>query len=401
MIIKTGAVAAVLLGSALALSGCATNATDTAASAAASQVSSTSLPSSSATGAQPASPGLGPLVDGTTVATQDKVVSGLEAPWDIEAMVDGSLVISERDTGSVKRVRSGFATSLNGPGADALRNSVVSDGEGGLLGLAISPANPTLVYAYISRTDGNSVVRMSLSGDLLSSPVDVLTGIPHAANHNGGRMAFGPDGYLYITTGDSGERALAQDKDSLAGKILRVTADGSEDDGGPAPGNPFDSPVWSLGHRNVEGLGWTADGRMYATEFGQDSRDELNLIEPGANYGWPTVEGLDRAPAGTTLGDTVDGLTYPVAQWPVPDASPSGMAITDQAIYIAALRGEAVLRVPLTPTGIGTPTRLDLALGRIRDVEVQGGTLLAITNNTDGRGDPREGDDHLYRLTLS
>lgn len=401
MFIQTRAVAAVLLAGALALSGCATNATDTAASAAASQVTSTSLPSSSATGAQPPPPGLGRLLDGTTVATQDKVVSGLEAPWDIEPMSDGSLLISERDTGSVKRVRSGFATSLNGPGADTLRNSVVSGGEGGLLGLAISPSNPTLVYAYISRTDGNSVVRMSLSGDLLSPPVDVLTGIPHAANHNGGRIAFGPDGYLYITTGDSGERSLAQDKDSLAGKILRVTADGSEDDGDPAPGNPFDSPVWSLGHRNVEGLGWTADGRMYATEFGQDSMDELNLIEPGANYGWPTVEGLDRAPAGTTLGETVDGLTYPVAQWPVADASPSGLAITDQAIYVAALRGEDVLRVPLTPTGIGTPTRLELSLGRIRDVEVQDGTLLVVTNNTDGRGDPREGDDHLYRLTLS
>lgn len=394
---------AVVLTAALTLAGCST-ASSEAPIATASQVSTTAQPSVTASAGQPV-PSPSAVVDGSptaTVVTQDKVVNDLDSPWNIESMPDASMLISERDTGKIKRVRAGFATSLNGPGAEALRSSVVSKGEGGLLGIAISPTDPTLLYAYISRTEGNAVVRMSLIGEVLAAPVDVVTGIPHAANHDGGRIAFGPDGFLYITTGDAGDGALAQNQDSLAGKILRVVADGGEDDGTAAPGNPFDSLVWSMGHRNVEGLGWAADGRMYASEFGEDSLDELNLIAPGANYGWPTVEGLDGAPAGTGLGETVDGLTYPVAQWPVAQASPSGLAIAADAIYVAALRGEDVLRIPLTQTGTGTPAPLGLDLGRIRDVALgPDGSLGVLTNNTDGRGAPRDGDDHVYRLTLS
>jgi len=336
-----------------------------------------------------------------SVLTRDVVVTGLKSPWALAFLPDGSFLVSERDTGFIKHIRAGVAVRLNGPGAQAIRAKIVPAGEGGLLGLAISPADPTLVYAYVSRADGNAVVRMALSGDLLSNPVDIVTHIPHAKNHNGGGLAFGPDGFLYISTGDATTSANAQDEASLAGKILRVIADGADKDGSPAPGNPFDSQVWSLGHRNVEGFGWVSDGRMYASELGQDLLDELNLITAGANYGWPTVEGTARAPAGTVLGATADGLTYPVAQWSTDDASPSGIAITHEAIYVAALKGERLWRVPLTRDGTRIPEVILDGLGRIRNVVVgPDGALYVLTNNTDGRGKPRAEDDHVVRITV-
>ena len=391
--------AAAIVTVSFALAGCSSTGSDQ------STPSASSLPAVSASASPEPIPAPTVVVDGapTAVVTdQSEVIGGLDAPWDLEFMPDGSMLISERDTAHIERVRSGFATALNGPGAEALRGMVDADGEGGLLGLALSPTDHTTLYAYISRAGDNAVVRMSLTGDLLSAPVDVVAGIPHATRHNGGRIEFGPDGYLYISTGDSSDGDLAQDPTSLAGKILRVVADGSEDDGTAPSGNPSDSIVWSLGHRNVEGFGWTGDGRMYASEFGNDSTDELNLIQPGANYGWPTVEATQGAPAGTALGDTVGGLTYPAVEWAVADASPSGIAITEDAIYIAALRGEGVWRIPLTQDGVGTPALLNLDLGRIRDVEVgTGGDLYVVTNNTDGRGEPREGDDHVYKITVS
>jgi len=398
MTLRKHAIFAATLTLSLAVAGCSsTNSGQRPASPA-------PLPAISATGTAEPIPAPSIVINGApsaAVTEQVVVVNGLAVPWDIEFMPDGSMLVSERDTGIIKRVRSGFATALNGPGAEALRESVATDGEGGLLGLAISATDSTVMYAYLSRADGNAVVRMSLTGELLSSPIDVMTGIPHANNHNGGRIAFGPDGFLYVATGDSADASLAQDKDSLAGKILRVVADGSVDDGSAAPGNPFDSPVWSMGHRNVQGLDWTADGRLYASEFGDKSWDELNLIEPGANYGWPEVEALQGSPSGTELGATVKGFTYPVAQWPVADASPSGLAITEDAIYTAALRGEGVWRIPLTQTGTGTPARLSVDIGRVRDVAIgPGGDLYVITNNTDGRGEPRQGDDHVYRLSV-
>ncbi|MFN3867353.1 MAG: PQQ-dependent sugar dehydrogenase, partial [Demequina sp.] len=225
------------------------------------------------------------------------------------------------------------------------------------------------------------------------------------ANHDGGRIAFGPDGYLYIATGDAAQPDLAQDRSTLHGTILRVVADGPEgdEDGAPAPDNPFDDLVWSFGHRNVQGLGWAPDGTMLASEFGQVEADELNVIVPGANYGWPLVEGLIGAPDGTGLGDTVDGLTYPVAEWrPTAVSSPSGIAVTEEGAYVAALRGRAIYRVPFTTDGVGEPQVLVDDLGRVRAVAIgPDGALYALTNNTDGRGDPREGDDRIVRMELA
>jgi glucose/arabinose dehydrogenase len=226
---------------------------------------------------------------------------------------------------------------------------------------------------------------MRLVGDRLTDVEVVLAGIPAGRNHNGGRLAFGPDGYLYVTTGDAGDTDHAQDLGSLGGKILRLSPDGE-----PAPGNPFGTAVWSYGHRNVQGLGWAQDGRLFASEFGQNELDELNLIEPGASYGWPLVEGWAGNP------DHRD----PVVTWATEEASPSGIAVTSDGIWVAALRGERLWHVPLTPDGVGAATA-HLDLGRLRAVvEAPRGGLWVLTGNTDGRGDPRAGDDRLAHVAL-
>ncbi len=201
--------------------------------------------------------------------------------------------------------------------------------------------------------------------------------MPAASIHNGGRLAFGPDGYLYIATGDGNRTANSQNPDSLGGKILRVDRDGN-----PAPGNPFGTRVWTLGHRNVQGMAWDEQGTMYASEFGQNTWDELNRIEPGKNYGWPRVEGMGDDPA----------YTNPLRVWSTDEASPSGLAHLNGSLYMAALRGQGVWRIPLAG---GEPEKLLTNLGRIRTVEPTGdGGLFVVTSNT-FRGSPRPGDDRI------
>jgi glucose/arabinose dehydrogenase len=268
----------------------------------------------------------------------------------------------------------------------------VPGGEGGLLGLAVDPRDATSVYAYTTAQDDNRVLRMRYSGGRLTDPTVVLQGLPKAGVHNGGRLAFGPDGFLYVTTGDATDRGRSQERGYLGGKILRVTRDGA-----PAPGNPFPgSPVWSLGHRNVQGLGWDAAGRLFASEFGQNTWDELNQVLPGRNYGWPIVEGPG------TAQDRDRGFTPPLASWPTRDASPSGLAVGLGAVWLAALRGERLWRVPLAADGsTGRPEALLTGqLGRLRDVEVEpDGSLLVLTSNT-FRGRPTADDDRLVRVRL-
>jgi glucose/arabinose dehydrogenase len=205
-----------------------------------------------------------------------------------------------------------------------------------------------------------------------------------AGNHNGGRIAFGPDGMLYATVGDAGDPSSAQDLDSLAGKILRITPEGDV----PAD-NPFDgSPVYSYGHRNPQGLAWDDEGTLYASEFGQDTWDELNVIRAGGNYGWPEVEGVaDR-----------EGYIDPVQQWTPDEASPSGIAIVGGSLFIANLRGERLREIPLDDLAASVE-QFDGEFGRLRDVVVApDGGLWVLTNNTDGRGSPSAGDDRIIRV---
>ena len=378
----------------VALSACGGSAQDRTPSMAASTSRATaSPPAGTPTGTPGAEPTTGATapVTGRPGAPQD-VVTGLDVPWSVVPLPDGSALITLRDQARVLRVSpDGTVEQVDATGEGERVPGVDPAGEGGLLGAEISPRfqQDRLVYLYLTTSQDNRVVRAPLDGTSLGELEVVLDGIPASRNHNGGRIAFGPDGMLYVATGDAQSPQDAQDPDSLAGKILRVTPEGE-----PAPGNPTEgSPVWSLGHRNVQGLGWDGDGRMYASEFGSDELDELNRIEPGRNYGWPRVEG----PGGG------DQLTDPLVTWSPAEASPSGLLVTGDAVYVAALRGERLWRVPLQDGQVGDPEAfLTDELGRLRAVVVapDGEALWVLTNNT-ARGEPRPGDDRLVRLPLT
>lgn len=315
----------------------------------------------------------------------------LNTPWGMAVLPGGDVLVNSRDTGTIARIAAdGTKTNLGTvPG-------VVPGGEAGLLGLALSPdyATDHLLYVYYTSDGDNRIARLTYdpqqpAGSQLGAPQPILTGIPKGSNHDGGRIAFGPDGMLYAGTGESGHTELSQNLDSLGGKILRMTPDGA-----PAPGNPFaGSVVYSYGHRNVQGLAWDDQGRLWASEFGQNLWDELNLIKPGGNYGWPEVEGTgNRA-----------GFIDPVATWHPNVASPSGIAYADGAIWMAALRGSALWRIPLAGTATAGPPQpfLPTTYGRLRTVVNDGAnTLLLSTSNTDGRGTPQPGDDRILRLTV-
>ena len=317
------------------------------------------------------------------------LATGLDAPWSVVPLPQGGALISQRDDGRILELTP--AGDLRTAGEVA---GVRPQGEGGLLGLALrEDGDRRWLYAYFTAADDNRVVRMPLAGAsgaiALGAPEVVLDGIAKGTIHNGGRIAFGPDGMLYVATGDTGDRARAQDESSLNGKILRLTPEGA-----PAPGNPFGTEVWSLGHRNVQGLAWTSDGVMWASEFGQDTWDELNVIEPGGNYGWPVVEGV--------AGD--DRFVDPVAQWRPADASPSGLAAVGDTLFLAGLRGQRLWIADTEGSRLlGEPRDLLAGeYGRLRDaVAAPGTTLWVLTNNTDGRGNPSDQDDRLLQLELS
>ncbi|GAA4545530.1 PQQ-dependent sugar dehydrogenase [Pseudonocardia xishanensis] len=347
----------------------------------------TSAPTSAAPSAPPSA------TAESAVAGEPRVlVSGLEVPWGIAFLPDGSALVTERIPGTISRVAPDGAVTRLGE-----VEGVTPTGEGGLLGVAVSPdyATDRTLYVMLTTADDNRVVRLVANSDgtvdgSRDRQQEIVTGITKGGNHDGGRLAFGPDGYLYITTGEAGRGEPAQDRDDLGGKILRVTRDGA-----PAPGNPFGTQVYTVGHRNPQGLAWTPDGRLYQAEFGQQTWDEINLIEPGGNYGWPTVEGQEGR----------DGFIDPLVQQPVRNASWSGLAYADGAFYAGALRGERLFRYPLNPDGtLGEPQVLFRGeFGRIRTVVAtpDGRSLWFTTSNRDGRGDPRADDDKIYVLPLS
>ncbi|WP_017604262.1 PQQ-dependent sugar dehydrogenase [Nocardiopsis alkaliphila] len=316
------------------------------------------------------------------------LVTDLEVPWGIDFLPDGSALVAQRDSAEVVLVAPDGTTS----GAGTVEG-VSHGGEGGLLGLALDPDFPEepYAYAYFTSDSDNRVARIRYdeeAGELGEAEV-ILEGIPAADTHNGGRIAFGPDGHLYVATGDAQNPDDAQDTDSLAGKILRMTTSGE-----PAPGNPFDDHVYSYGHRNVQGLAWDGEGDLYATEFGADALDEINLIEAGDNYGWPITEG----PGGG------EEYTDPLITWEPAEASPSGMAIAGDSLWVASLRGARLWEVPLIGEGeVGEPRAHFVdEFGRLRTVlaHPEGDALWLSTSNHDAWGSPNDGDDRLMRIPL-
>jgi glucose/arabinose dehydrogenase len=308
--------------------------------------------------------------------------TGLQVPWGLAFLPDGSALVSERVTARIMQVRPGAA-----PTQVATVSGVSASGEGGLLGIAVSPtyAQDQWVYAYFTAASDNRLVRFRLSAPQTQQVL--LSGVPKGSVHNGGRLAFGPDGMLYVTTGETGNTGNAQNLSSLGGKILRMTPDG-----GVPSGNPFGgSLVYSYGHRNVQGLAWDPQGRLYATEFGQDTWDEINQIVAGGNYGWPTCEGRCGNPS----------FRDPIVTWTTAEASPSGLAYANGTLFAAALRGARLWTVPLTGAGgAGTPAaELQGAYGRLRTVAVgPDGWLWLATSNRDGRGTPVAADDRIIRI---
>ncbi len=317
--------------------------------------------------------------DGADSATT--LVTGLNAPWSLTFLPGGDALFTERNTHRLRKVaRDGTVSTIQTiPG-------VKNGGEGGLLGIAVSPRyqQDRTVFVYYTTVSDNRIAKLRLG----ERPQPIVTGIPAADIHNGGRLGFGPDGYLYAGTGDGGERSRSQDVESLAGKILRMTVDGA-----PAPGNPLGSLVYSYGHRNVQGLAWDGAGRLYASEFGQNDFDELNRIEPGRDYGWPGAEGRSNNRR----------YVSPLVTWSPSQASPSGIAVTDTTVAVACLRGERLWLVTLDGSGgVDNNPRAVLRgrFGRLRDVvAAPDDSLWVLTSETDGRGSPSAEDDRIVRVS--
>lgn len=317
----------------------------------------------------------------TTIATN------LEVPWAMDFLPNGDILFTER-TGKLKLVSNGQVNDV------ATIPDVKVYGEGGLMGLAIHPDFENNNYIYLMLTysgDGNNtlnrVVRYNYEDGKLNDRKIIVDQIPGAIYHNGGRIKFGPDKYLYITTGDSLEPSLAQDKNSLAGKILRVT-----DDGSPAPENPFKNQIYSIGHRNPQGLTWDNEGRLWSTEHGRSSPsgfDEVNIIIRGRNYGWPEIQG----------SETRNGMESPLAQSGQETWAPGGAVFHEESLFFTGLRGEALYELRIENGNAIISNHLLNEYGRIRDVLIGPDNLLYIsTSNRDGRGKPSNEDDKILQI---
>lgn len=323
------------------------------------------------------------------------IAENLEIPWDIAFLPDGTMLVTER-TGDVLRID---------PKAPAARKSVFThskqNGEGGLLGITLHPQFQQNKYVYLymsapgaSGTTINRVVRYSYANETLTEDKVIISNIPGAAYHDGGRMEFGPDGKLYVTTGDAMQAKIAQDKNSLGGKILRLN-----DDGSIPSDNPFGTAVWSYGHRNPQGLAWDSAGNLWETEHGPTGeqgaccQDEINLIQKGGNYGWPTIMGDDistnmMSPKWHSGDDT----------W-----APASALYLNGSIFFGGLKGETLYEAVLSGT---TVTELKKHFtgdyGRIRTIRKgPDGMIYMTTSNRDGRGSPASTDDRIIRINPS
>lgn len=315
----------------------------------------------------------------------ETIAIGLVTPWSITFLPDGDMLVTER-SGQMKRIGDEGKTY---PIAGVRETS-----EGGLLGVALHPdfSNNQRLYLYFTTDTGgaltNQIDEYRLADDRLTLTRTILAEIPAASNHNGGAIAFGPDDKLYITTGDAAQENLAQDRSSLAGKILRMNDNGTV----PAD-NPFGNLTWSYGHRNPQGIAWDDEGRLWSVEHGpsgsQSGRDELNLIERGANYGWPVITG----------DETQDGMRSPIAQSGDSETwAPAGLAYHDGALYFAGLRGQSLYRAKLNGSNASLSRYFSDTYGRLRAVTAHDGKLYVSTSNRDGRGSPASDDDKIFRI---
>lgn len=311
------------------------------------------------------------------------LAQNLEVPWAMDFLPNGTMIFTERvgrvnlleDDGTVVKV------------ADISVSQVT---ESGLQGVAVDPnfTENRYIYLYYTHEGGlNRISRFVLDGTLGGETV-LLDNIPGGAIHNGGRLKFGPDGKLYATTGEAGDQDLAQDINSIGGKILRLNPDGTV----PSD-NPFGNYVYAYGNRDPQGIAWNSvNGILYASEHGSTMNDEINIITPGGNYGWPIVQGDQNE----------SGYVTPIIVYTNFTLAPSGIAFYQNKLYVAGLRGSQLRVLTLSEDGrsITGESILINNLGRIRDVVVHDGFLYICTSNRDGRGLPQSGDDKIIRIGL-
>lgn len=329
----------------------------------------------------------------TIGADLEVVAKNLQIPWEIVFLTDGSMLVTERP-GRLLHITAASTTPITVAGVRHV-------GEGGLMGLALHPqfAENQFIYLYLTTQSNDGLTnrveryRFDATSHQLTDRAVIIENIPGASNHDGGRIAFGPDGFLYITTGDAEDPENAQDTRSLAGKILRL-----QDDGVVPADNPFGNAVYSYGHRNPQGIAWDSQGRLWETEHGpsgtQTGNDEVNLIEKGKNYGWPVIKGKQEK----------EGMVAPILESGTKETwAPGGVMVADGRVLFVGLRGESIYSALIAGSTLqNVKSHFREEFGRLRVItEGPDGWIYIATSNTDGRGQKRVDDDMIIKIKKS